>query len=121
MPKPLSDEHRRVMEELVAEHAFVRDTTTRLVDAKSRYVDGDTGALTEIIDCFFTLTDFYPKHVEREDRHFFTSAMDYFSKEEQGRMLAEESEFDRGFVQKHYGTVVEGWEKDAGPSEVPGL
>ncbi|MBN2464743.1 hemerythrin domain-containing protein [candidate division WOR-3 bacterium] len=119
--KPLSEEHRRTMDELVAEHAFGRETTTRLVEAKSRYVEGEAGALTEIIDCFFTLTDFYPKHIEKEDRHFFLPVLGHFSREEQDRMLAEEREFDRRFVHGHYGNVVKGWEKDAGPGEVPGL
>ena len=119
--KPLSEEHRRVMDELVAEHEFGRQTTTRLVKAKARYVDGDAGALTEIIDCFFALTDFYPKHIEKEDHHFFVPVMSYFSREEQDRMLAEGKEFDLKFIHGHYGSVVKEWEQGAGPTEVPGL
>jgi hemerythrin-like domain-containing protein len=119
--KPLSEEHRRVMEELKAEHVFGRETTTRLVEARSRYVDGDAGSLTEIIDCFFTLTDFYPKHIEKEDHHFFVPVMSYLSQEERDRMLAEENELDRRFIHQHYGAVVETWEKDTEQPEVPGL
>jgi hemerythrin-like domain-containing protein len=110
--KPLSDEHRRVMDELVAEHVFGRQTTARLVAARHRYVDGDSGALTEIIDRLFTLTDFYPKHIEKEDRRFFIPVMRYFTPDEQNRMLAEESEFDRRFVHAHYGAIVDDWTKD---------
>jgi hemerythrin-like domain-containing protein len=105
----------------VAEHEFGRQTTGRLVKAKASYVDGDAGSLTEIIDCFFALTDFYPKHIEKEDRHFFVPVMSYFSREEQDRMLAEEKEFDLRFIHGHYGSVVKEWEQDADPTEVPGL
>jgi hemerythrin-like domain-containing protein len=109
--RPLSDEHKRMMNELVAEHKFGRETTARLVAAKRRHVEGDSNALTEIIDCLFTLTDFYPRHIEKEDRHFFVPVMHYFTQEEQDRMLAEENEFDRRFVHALYGAVVTEWEK----------
>jgi hemerythrin-like domain-containing protein len=112
--KPLSDEHRRVMDELVAEHDFARQTTTRLVEAKRHYVDGETTALTEIIDCCFTFADFYPKHIEKEDHGFFQPVMRLFTPEEQGRMLVEENEFDRRFAHTHYGAVIDEWAKDTG-------
>lgn len=110
--RPLSGEHRQTMDELVAEHEFGRETTARLVAARRRYVDGDAGAQTEITDCLFTLTDFYPKHIEKEDRRFFIPVMHYFTPEDQSRMLAEEQEFDRRFAHVHYGSVVDGWAKD---------
>jgi hemerythrin-like domain-containing protein len=112
--KPLSDEHRQMMDELVAEHEFGRQTTDRLVAAKHRYVNGESSALTEIIDCLFTFADFYPKHVDKEDRRFFGPVMQYFTPEEQERMLAEVHEFDRRFAHAHYGAVIDEWTKDAG-------
>ncbi|MBN2464682.1 hemerythrin domain-containing protein [candidate division WOR-3 bacterium] len=112
--KPVSDEHRKTMNELVAEHKFGRETTARLVAAKQRHVAGDPNALTDIIDCLFTLTDFYPKHIEKEDRRFFVPVMRYFTPEEQKRMLAEENEFDRRFVHAHYGHVIDEWTRTLG-------
>ena len=112
--KPISEEHRRTMGELVAEHRFGRETTARLVAAKRRYVDGDSGALTNIIDCLIALADFYPKHIEKEDRRFFIPVMRYFTPEEQVRMLAEENEFDRRFAHAHYNLVVDDWSKGSG-------
>ena len=52
------------------------------------------------------LVDFYPKHIEKEDRHFFMPVMDYFSQQERDLMLEEEHEFDRRFVHQKYGGVV---------------
>ena len=107
--KPISEEHRQVMDELVAEHRFCRETTARLVAAKRRYVDGDGDALTDIIDCLLALTDFYPRHIEKEDRRFFVPVMHYFTPEEPDRMLAEENAFDRRFAHMHYGSMVDEW------------
>jgi hemerythrin-like domain-containing protein len=110
--KPLSAEHRRTMDELVAEHEFGRQTTAKLVEARRRHVEGEPDALTDIIDCLFALADFYPKHIEKEDRRFFVPVMQYFTSEEKSRMLAEENEFDRRFVHRHYGSVADEWTKD---------
>jgi hemerythrin-like domain-containing protein len=114
--KPLADEHRRVVDELTADHVFGRTTTGRLVAARERYAAGDPGALAEILDCLRTLGDFYPKHIEKEDRHFFMPVMRYFTPEEQDRMLAEENEFDRRFVHVHYGAVVDELTRATGPA-----
>jgi aminoglycoside phosphotransferase family enzyme len=48
------------------------------------------------------LVEFYPKHIEKEDRHFFLPIMDYFSKEEKEAMLHEEYEFDRVLIHDIY-------------------
>ena len=40
--KDLSDEDRQVMNELIEDHAFGRKTTKALVDANTRYRNGDT-------------------------------------------------------------------------------
>jgi hemerythrin-like domain-containing protein len=52
------------------------------------------------------LADFYPKHIEKEDRRFFMPVMRYFSQEEKDAMLKEEYEFDRQFVHNRYEEVV---------------
>ncbi len=36
------------------------------------------------------LTEFYPKHIEKEDKHFFIPVMKYFTKIEQDKMLIHE-------------------------------
>lgn len=114
--KPLSEEHRQTMDELVAEHAFGRKTTGRLIAARERYAGGNGRVLSEILECFRTLIDFYPKHIAKEDRGFFVPVMRYFDKDEQDRMLAEENAFDQRFVHAHYGLVVDDWSKGSGAS-----
>jgi hemerythrin-like domain-containing protein len=93
--KNLSDEDRRIMNELIEEHAFGRNNTKALVEANTRYRIGDTSALEDIMSCLRTLVDIYPKHIEKEDKVFFPASRTYFSEAEDQAMLAEFYEFDR--------------------------
>ena len=74
--KPLSAEDRRVMNELIEEHMFGRRTTKALVDANTRYRHGDETALSDIADKLQTLIEFYPKHIQKEDKVFFPASSD---------------------------------------------
>ena len=108
--KPLTVKDRQIMEELIEEHIFGRQTTKALVEANTRYRDGDETALTEIAVKLKTLTEFYPKHIEKEDKVFFPSSRSYFTDEEDQAMLAEFWEFDRKMIHEKYKSVVEGLE-----------
>jgi hemerythrin-like domain-containing protein len=109
--KKLMEEHRRTMEELVEEHKWGRRVTARLVEANTRYVQGNQGALSAIVDCIKTLIAFYPKHIEKEDRHFFIPCMDYFTEAEREAMLKEEWEFDKSLIHEKYRNIVIAAEK----------
>jgi hemerythrin-like domain-containing protein len=109
--RPLSAEDRRVMEELIQEHVFGRQTTKALVDANTRYRTGDTAALAEIANKLRTLVEFYPKHIEKEDKAFFPAARGYFTEDEDQAMLSEFWEFDRQMIHEKYKAMVEGLEK----------
>jgi hemerythrin-like domain-containing protein len=109
--KILTDDHRRTMEELVEEHKWGRRVTARLVEANARYVQGNKEALSAIMDCIKTLIEFYPKHIEKEDRHFFIPCMDYFTEAEKEAMLKEEWEFDKSLIHEKYRNMVMAAEK----------
>jgi hemerythrin-like domain-containing protein len=109
--KPLSTDDRRVMNELIEEHVFGRQTTKALVDANTRYRNGDETALADIADKLLILIQFYPKHIEKEDKVFFPSSRTYFTDEEDQAMLAEFWEFDRKMIHEKYKSVVEGLER----------
>jgi hemerythrin-like domain-containing protein len=117
--KPLSVEHRKVMDELVAEHVFARTTTQRLVEARDLYAAGGASALEEVTACLHMFVEFYPKHVAKEEHGFFRAAMSYFTSAELDRMLAAESEFNRRFVQVMYTKAVECWEQMPGQEQQP--
>lgn len=105
--RPLSAEDQRVMDELIQEHVFGRQTTKALVEANTRYRNGDAPALADIADKLRTLVEFYPKHIEKEDKVFFPASRAYFTDEEDQAMLAEFWEFDREMIHEKYKSVVE--------------
>jgi len=108
--RDLSDDDRRVMNELVEEHKLGRRTVAALVAATSDYRRGDSGSLATIVAKLRFLAEFYPKHIEKEDKVFFPASMKYFDDAERESMLAEMWEFDRGMIHEKYTAVVEGFE-----------
>jgi len=100
--KPLSSQHEQIMKDLEKEHKWGRETTDRLGDAKKRYIQGDREALNVAADSMRVLVEFYPKHIEKEDKHFFFPVMEYFSQEEKNAMLEEGYEFDRKLIHEKY-------------------
>ena len=108
--KKLSKEDWRLMNELIEEHVLGRKTTKKVIEANSRYRNGDESALAEIASNLRVLADFYPKHIEKEDKIFFPSARMYFSEQEDQAMLNEFWEFDRKMIHEKYISVVEAFE-----------
>jgi hemerythrin-like domain-containing protein len=109
--KPMSDEDRRVMNELVEEHVFGRRATKAIVESNTRYRNGDETALADIAKKLQTLIEFYPKHIEKEDKVFFPSSRAYFTDEEDQAMLAEFMKFDQKMIHEKYKSVVEKFER----------
>lgn len=108
--KPLTVEHQNTMEELVQEHIYGRKLVGRLVEARDQYESGNTATLSTIKETFRDLATFYPKHIEKEDKHFFLPCMQYFTQEEQDRMLQEFWDFDRTLIHEKYARIVESLE-----------
>jgi hemerythrin-like domain-containing protein len=104
--RSLSAEDRQVMKELIEEHVFGRQVTTTLAEATVRYRGGDALALADIAGRLRTLVEFYPKHIEKEDKVFFPAARAYLSEEEDRAMIAEFWEFDRKMIHEKYGSMV---------------
>jgi len=110
--KRLTPEHARIIDELMAEHVFARKTVRRLSEANEQYLKGQDAARIEIIACLTELADLYPKHIEKEDKHFFYPCMNYFSLEEQNALLQQFYEFDREMIHEKYRNVVGQYESD---------
>ena len=110
--KQLSQEHEKTMNELVEEHVSGRRMVTSLVNARESYVKGNAGSLKDIVACVKELVNFYPAHIEKEDKHFFYPSLEYLSKQEQDDMLQEFWEFDRKLIHEKYEKLVEGFEKE---------
>lgn len=109
--KALSVDDRRVMDELIQEHVFGRQTTNALVDATTRYRNGDAAALADIAEKLRILVAFYPRHIDKEDKVFFPASRVYFTDKEDHAMLMEFWEFDRKMIHEKYKAVVEDLKK----------
>ncbi len=109
--KNMSDEHKKIMQELIEEHAMGRGNVKKLVEAKKRYVRGDQDALKDIASNMEILIKFYPRHIEKEDTRFFLPCMGYFNDTEKSAMLDEMREFDRNMIHENYTHIVERREK----------
>ncbi len=105
--KPLSAEHARIMKELIEEHVHARKTVGALVDARDKYKAGDVASIKDIVNYLKELINFYPVHIEKEDKHFFYPILEYFTRQEQDDMLLEFWEFDRKLIHEKYQKIVE--------------
>lgn len=100
--KKLVEEHRQIMAELIEDHKWGRIKVGQLMKAKEEFLGGKKEALSDVLTCLKDISAFYPKHIAKEDRHFFLPCMDYFTETEKDRMLEEEMDFDKGFIHKVY-------------------
>ena len=83
--KDLSPEHRQTMEELIQDHAWARETTASLVKAKDDYLLEKPGALDDLMEHLEKLVEFYPRHIDKEDKHFFHPLHGLFQRGRAGR------------------------------------
>ena len=77
--KSLTDEHRRIMDELVEKHRIARGRTKKIVSLNDRYLAGDGEVLDDLLNEIDELAAMYPPHIEKEDKHFFIPVMEHFS------------------------------------------
>jgi hemerythrin-like domain-containing protein len=100
--KKLIAEHLKIMHELINEHALGRDLVHKLKIANEKYQQGDKSAVQDIYVNIQALLDLYQKHIEKEDKHFFWSAMNYFNDAEKKELLQLALEFDQKFDHQKY-------------------
>ncbi len=105
--KQMIDQDIQIMDELVDEHVLGRKTAKELVEANAQYRMGEKSALAVIVSKLKKLVDFYPKHIEKEDKIFFPAYMKYLSDEEDQLMLKEFYEFDREMIHEKYKLVLQ--------------
>lgn len=106
--KPMSDEHKAMMGELVKEHVYGRSVVGELVQATEAYTQGKKESMQTILTKLDELVAFYPKHIAKEDDVFFPQTESYLTSEEQQAMLDEFWEFDRKMIHEKYEAVVKG-------------
>jgi hemerythrin-like domain-containing protein len=100
--RELAPELKKIQAELLQEHELAREYTRELVKAKEDYLREEPEAVNRVIFYLEKLTAMYPRHINKEDQHFFVSVMGYFTPEERDAMLARMWEFDRRLIHEKY-------------------
>jgi hemerythrin-like domain-containing protein len=104
--KNISRGHKIIMSHLIEDHKWGRKTTGELVAANEKYRKGDGNVLLEIITKMKALIEFYPRHIQKEDRQFFIPVMEYFSQEEKNDMLMDGYALDSKLLHEAYAETV---------------
>jgi len=110
--REISDEHRGIMERLLADHTRGRALMAQLDDAARRSGKGDTEARAEIVEAMQGVADLYPDHIRTEDKQFFIPAMDYLDNEEKEDMMEEMWDFDHDLFTGLYEGCITEFESD---------
>jgi hemerythrin-like domain-containing protein len=110
--RKLAPVHKDIMDELARDHKYARKTVNELETAYTKYAAGNVPAAREAAVALKKLIEFYPAHIDKEDRHFFYPSLDYFTAEEQDAMLGEFREFDRKLIHEKYDKVISSLEKE---------
>lgn len=105
--KDLMPSDRSMMEELIREHIEARKAVGELDSANKKYQKGDASKVTVICEKLSFLTQFYPKHIKKEDDVFFPETEKYFSASELEKMLNDFNEFDRKMIHEKYNKIYE--------------
>jgi hemerythrin-like domain-containing protein len=108
--KSLPSDLQAILDELNEEHKLAREYTKELVKAKENYLRQEPEAVNQILFYLDKLTTMYPKHINKEDQHFFIPCMGLFTAEEKGAMLEKMWEFDRKMIHERYEGMVSGIE-----------
>jgi hemerythrin-like domain-containing protein len=111
--KEISPQLNKVLNELINEHDIARNAMKSLIAARDRCLRKDPSAPGDFYRSVKKITGLYPAHIEKEDKHFFLPSMEYFSQEQQNRILDEFRDFDRKQIHKKYKFLVADLEKNA--------
>jgi len=78
---------------------------------KESYVGGNTESIGSILESLNGLIELYPRHIEKEDKHFFYPVMQYFTEKEQEEMLKKFQEYNLTFTDNRYRQIIETLDK----------
>jgi len=110
--KKIPSNLKNTINKLEQDHQYARKIVTDLSNQNNNYIQGRTSSIKEITTNLEKLVILYPVHIEIEDKEFFYPSMDYFTEEEQQKMLQEFYDFDKKMIHKKYLQIVEKQENE---------
>ena len=109
--KPLSKPHRNTLQELRNEHIWEKDVITRLAKDRGKFIQGNNDVIPEMMELLGEIVDYFPKHLDKEDKRFFGDILDYFTEEEKKKLSEEIVEYERNFLRESFATKIAHLEK----------
>lgn len=110
--KALNENEAAIMAELNEEHVASRRNVSELIQAEAAYFNGDREQIDVIKEKLRFLVDFYPVHIEKEDKNFFKQTQRYFSAAELDHMMEAFEAFDSGMDKEKYNRLYEQMKAD---------
>ncbi len=92
--KPLSDNHRQILDELLHEHELSRGYIAQMANSRMDFLKGEKAAVGQMTKAMDSLIKLYHEHIEKEDDNFFRPVLGYFTKKESDDLMKETSRFD---------------------------
>jgi hemerythrin-like domain-containing protein len=105
--KKISSDLQDTMNQLKQDHQYARKIVADLANENQNYIQGKKNAIKLITTNLEKLLTVYPVHFETEDKEFFYPSMDYFTEEEQQKMLQEFNDFDKKMIHEKYLQIIE--------------
>ncbi len=96
--RPMTQEHKSLMQGLLQDHARGRELVASLSAAVQ---------VKDAARVLRNLQELYDRHIAKEDKQFFVPSMAYFTKQEQDDMLVAFWEFDKNLLYEKYRIFVE--------------
>ncbi|HBB67735.1 MAG: hypothetical protein A2X28_03440 [Elusimicrobia bacterium GWA2_56_46] len=108
--KPLSPEHKKVLDELTGERHERRILLDALLAADERRKAHGPRENAPVVDALKAMCKFYRAHIEKADNHFLPSAMSYLSREEEALILDKFRRLDSILLKENCSRQVEYFE-----------
>ncbi|VVB74470.1 Hemerythrin HHE cation binding domain protein [Candidatus Tiddalikarchaeum anstoanum] len=105
--KNISKEHLRMMNELLEEHRIGRKIIVELINSSDNYSKGSSNEWGSISALFDDFVDLYRKHIKKEDDDYYIECSNYFTQEEQDKIIREFWILDIRLVHDKYKNILD--------------
>jgi hemerythrin-like domain-containing protein len=110
--KILKQNDKLQMDELIEDHKHARKKVSELVDLNNRFKNGEKSVVQKIKELIDWLGNFYPVHIEKEDKIFFPNADKYFTQNELDDILKDYYDFDSKMIHEKYNKLYNELDKE---------
>jgi hemerythrin-like domain-containing protein len=105
--KGIQGTDKKIMEELVAEHAWIMRTVGELIRERQEYGEAYRLARENVESKLSIVSTYYPEHMRKENEIFFPRVLKYFSHDEQYSILRQFWKFNEKILFEKYYAILD--------------